>query len=290
MKSKWKIAIGLLTVLTITSGVFLYFVFSKVGAFFDETYQPIETSGQATDPVENEEKERVIHVLLMGVDERPNDKGRPDVLMVAELDPKTNQTKIVSLPRDTKVTIPGMNKTTKLNHSYTYGDVPLTVQTVQQLLDISIDYYVKVNMNGFEDIIGELGPLTIQNERDFTFDGHHFPEGRIDLKPDEVLSYVRMRKEDPLGDEGRNIRQRKVIEAAIEKIIGEKDFAGALGLLEKISPYLQWNIQEKDIKTLYTNYLTSLHVIKQEELSGEGGLEEDGLWYFRAEDPTSVFK
>ncbi|TMU84349.1 hypothetical protein FGG79_15770 [Bacillus sp. BHET2] len=290
MKSKWKIVISILALLTVTSGVFLYFVFSKVGAFFDETYQPIKTDTESTEIDKGKEAEQVIHVLLMGVDERPHDKGRPDVIMVAELDPKSKQTKIVSLPRDTKVNIPGRNKPTKLNHSYTYGDVPLTVQTVQQLLDISIDYYVKVNMNGFEDIMTELGPLTVQNERDFTFGGHHFPEGRIELGQDEVLPYVRMRKEDPLGDEGRNIRQRKVIEAAVDKIIGEKDFAGALGLLEEISPYLQSNLQEKDLKTLYTNYLPSFNTIKQEELKGEGGLEEDGLWYFKAVDPTAVFQ
>jgi polyisoprenyl-teichoic acid--peptidoglycan teichoic acid transferase len=294
MKSMWKIAISILIVLTVTSGVFLYFVFSKIGAFFDDTYHPIETS------IKNELHEKTvegdvdvdqaIHILLMGVDERENDKGRPDVLMVAELNPKTNQTKIVSLPRDTKVKIPGMNKTTKLNHSYTYGDVPLTVQTVQQLLDISVDYYAKVNMNGFEEIVRELGPLKVQNKREFTYDGHHFPEGNIELDQDEVLSYVRMRKDDPLGGEGRNIRQRQVIEAGIGKIIGEKDFVEALGFLEKISPYLQWNIQGKDLKTLYTNYLPSLKSIKQEELPGEGSLEEDGLWYFRAEEPTSVFQ
>ncbi|MCA0149592.1 LCP family protein [Rossellomorea vietnamensis] len=288
MNKKWKVGITILIGLTVLSGGLLFFVFSKVGAFFDETYEPIDV------PVAgNEEKEPApddkIHILLMGVDERPHDKGRPDVMMVVEIDPKSDKTKVVSLPRDTKVSIPGRDESTKLNHTYTYGGTSLTVQTVQQLLDINIDYYAKVNMNGFEGVINEVGELTIDNELDFTFDGYHFSKGKLTLSPDEALAYVRMRKQDPLGDEGRNERQRKVIKASVDKLLEQNDFGKILELLDTVSPYLQWNIQEKDLKTLYSDYSHALKQIQSSELPGEGKLGEDGLWYFIAEDPERVF-
>ncbi|WP_061808842.1 LCP family glycopolymer transferase [Rossellomorea vietnamensis] len=218
MNKKWKVGITVLIGLTVLSGGLLFFVFSKVGAFFDETYEPIDVPDAGEEEQETAPDGKV-HILLMGVDERPHDKGRPDVMMVVEIDPKSDKTKVVSLPRDTKVSIPGRDESTKLNHTYTYGGTSLTVQTVQQLLDINIDYYAKVNMNGFEEVIKEVGELTIDNELDFTFDGYHFAKGELTLSPDEALAYVRMRKQDPMGDEGRNERQRKVIKASVQELL-----------------------------------------------------------------------
>ncbi|MDX8342522.1 LCP family protein [Rossellomorea sp. YZS02] len=287
MNKKWKVGITVLIGLTVLSGGLMFFVFAKVGAFFDETYEPIQV------PDVKKENEKVtddtIHILLMGVDERPDDKGRPDVMMVMEIDPKSDSTKVVSLPRDTKVSIPGRDESTKLNHTYTYGGTSLTVQTVQQLLDVKIDYYAKVNMNGFEEVIEEVGELTIDNELDFSFDGYHFAKGELTLSPDEALAYVRMRKQDPMGDEGRNERQRKVIKASVDKLLKQNDYGKILELLDTISPYLQWNIQEKDLKELYSHYSHAMKQIQSSELPGEGKLAEDGLWYFIAEDPEEIF-
>ncbi|MBM7586153.1 LCP family protein required for cell wall assembly [Bacillus pakistanensis] len=287
MNNKWKLAISILTVLTLSSGIFLYFVFSKVGAFFEETYKPIETNQPEESSLKNTDER--IHVLLMGVDERPNDKGRPDVIMVMELNPKTKQTKLVSVPRDTKVQIPGKNEMTKLNHAYTFGDVALTVQTVQKLLEIKIEYYAKVNMDGFENIIDKIGPLTVENELAFSYKNIDFPVGTIELSSEEVLPYVRMRKDDPLGDEGRNIRQRKVVNAAVEKVIESKDYLRMVELLDEVSPYLEWNVQDTDFKTLFVHYLPALNNIELQSLSGEGELDKTGVWYFVPENPSAVF-
>lgn len=294
MKKHWKVAIGALISLTIISGILLYFVLTEVGAFFDKTYEPIESTPQeeTASVVKTEHKKEketgVLHVLLMGVDERINDKGRTDVLMVLEVNPNDKSTKIVSLPRDTKVKIPGKNKSTKLNHAYGSGGPSLTIQTVENLLDISIDYYVKVNMSGFEKIISEIGDLTIDNEREFSFEGNHYPKGEITLQPEEALAYVRMRKDDPLGDMGRNNRQRKVLEASINKLVKKHDYVGMVKLLDTISKYLQWDIKQSDLHDLYTNYRPALRNIESFTLPGDGKLDKDGLWYFFAENPGEV--
>jgi polyisoprenyl-teichoic acid--peptidoglycan teichoic acid transferase len=287
MKTKWKLAISILIVLTFSSGIFLYFVFSKVGAFFDETYKPIDANKPKGSLLKNADE--ILHVLLMGVDERPNDKGRPDVIMVMEINPKTNQTQLISIPRDTKVQIPGRKEMTKLNHAYTYGDVGLTVQTIQQLLDIKIEYYAKVNMNGFKKVIDKIGPLTVDNDLAFTYKNIDFPVGTIELSSEEVLPYVRMRKDDPLGDEGRNIRQRKVVNSAVEKVVESRDYLKMLELLEEISPYFEWNVQERDLKTLFAHYLPVLKNIELKPLPGEGELEKTGVWYFVPDHPSAVF-
>ncbi len=290
MKRYMKIAVGVLATLTVLLGVCFYFIFAKVGAFFDETYKPIASTPPVKQiEVQKEEEAKALHVLLMGIDEREGDRGRPDVIIVAKLDPKQQTTKMVSISRDTKVTIPGKEHYTKLNHTYSIGDTDLTVRTVEELLGISIDYYVKVNMEGFEKIIQEFGSVTVQNERAFSFEEYSFSKGMISLESDEALAYVRMRKGDPLGDKGRNIRQRQVIEAVIHRLIQDRDYLGTIKLLETLAPYLEWNIGQKDLKPLYTHYLPALKEIQTDDMPGAGKIEEDGYWYFTPENPEKMF-
>lgn len=290
MKRYMKIAVGVLATLTVLLGVCFYFIFAKVGAFFDETYKPIASTPPVKQiEVQKEEEAKALHVLLMGIDEREGDRGRPDVIIVAKLDPKQQTTKMVSISRDTKVMIPGKDSYTKLNHTYSIGGTDLTVQTVEELLGISIDYYVKVNMEGFEKIIQEFGSVTVQNNRAFSFEGYSFSKGKISLESDEALAYVRMRKGDPLGDKGRNFRQRQVIEAVIHRLIQDRDYLGTIKLLETLAPYLEWNIGQKDLKSLYTYYLPALKEIQTDDMPGDGKIEEDGYWYFTAENPEEIF-
>lgn len=290
MKRYMKIAVGVFATLTVLLGVCFYFIFAKVGAFFDETYKPIASTPPVKQiEVQKEEEAKALHVLLMGIDEREGDRGRPDVIIVAKLDPKQQTTKMVSISRDTKVMIPGKDSYTKLNHTYSIGDTDLTVRTVEELLGISIDYYVKVNMEGFEKIIQEFGSVTVQNNRAFSFEGYSFSKGKISLESDEALAYVRMRKGDPLGDKGRNFRQRQVIEAVIHRLIQDRDYLGTIKLLETLAPYLEWNIGQKDLKSLYTYYLPALKEIQTDDMPGDGKIEEDGYWYFTAENPEEIF-
>ena len=87
-----------------------------------------------------------IAILLLGVDERPDDPGRSDTMIVMTVNPYNERLTLVSLPRDMYVEIPGREGKDKLNHAYMYGDIPLTTKTIEKLLRIPIDYSIQVNM------------------------------------------------------------------------------------------------------------------------------------------------
>lgn len=156
-------------------------------------------------------------ILLLGVDERQGDRGRSDTIIILTINPHQKTMMLTNIPRDTLVHIPGHRQKDKINHSYAYGGIELTRKTVEEFLDIPIDGFVKVNMQGLEGIVDALGGIEVQVPFDFTFNGITFRQGNMTLNGREALAYARMRKVDPKGDFGRIYRQQQVIRGIINK-------------------------------------------------------------------------
>ena len=164
-------------------------------------------------------------VMIMGVDERADDVGRSDTLMLATIDPKRKQASLLSIPRDTRVLIRGSYD--KINSAYAYGGWKLTRDTVEDLLDTPVDHYVLINTRSFPRIIDAIGGVDIYvDSRMYYVDewDDATPGGLvIDLYPGmqhmdgvTAMSYVRYRDED--GDIGRIARQQKFMQAVMDKI------------------------------------------------------------------------
>ena len=156
------------------------------------------------------EKDKRINILLLGVDQRGDEPARSDTIMVAFLDLKKPDVKILSIPRDTRVNIPKHGKQ-KLNHSHAYGGAELTMEMVSELLDVPIEKYVEVNFEGFKDVIDVLGGVEIDVEKrmKYKLEGIDLQPGLQRLYGEDALSYVRYRND---GDDTTRIpRQQKFI-------------------------------------------------------------------------------
>lgn len=162
-------------------------------------------------------------ILIMGVDERADDVGRSDTLMVATIDPKLNKASLLSIPRDTRVRIPGHGYD-KINSAFAYGGEKLTQETVEDFLGVSIDHYVIVNVKAFQRIIDAIGGVDINVEKRMYYEDPWDDDGGliIDLMPGmqhmdgkTAVTYVRYRDEE--GDIGRIERQQKFMKACMEK-------------------------------------------------------------------------
>src|SRR5690606_29205840 len=105
--------------------------------------------------------------------------------------------KMVSIPRDTRTEIIGKGFQDKINHAYAFGGPEMAIDTVENFLDIPIDYFVQVNMESFKDIVDAVGGVTVNNSFSFNAGGYTFNEGQISLNGAEALAYSRMRYEDP---------------------------------------------------------------------------------------------
>ena len=202
------------------SGIYAYSVFKSLTNAVDTMHQPIERekSEKRTEEI-TLTKQDPFSVLVLGVDEREGDSGRSDTMIVLTVNPNQNSIKMLSIPRDTRTEIVGHGTVDKINHAYAFGREEMSIATVENLLDIPIDYYVKVNMEGFQDIVDAVGGIQVNNELDFTNGGHHYKTGLITLDGEEALSFVRMRYDDPNGDFGRQERQRQVIQGVVHRVL-----------------------------------------------------------------------
>ena len=111
-------------------------------------------------------------IMIMGIDERDDDVGRSDTLMIASLDPKKNQASLLSVPRDTRVKIKG-HGFDKINAAYAYGHEQLSQNTVENLLGVNIDHYIIINSKSFKKIIDAIGGIDIIDTA--TISGYPYP-------------------------------------------------------------------------------------------------------------------
>lgn len=118
-----------------------------------------------------------VNILLLGIDdkdrENPYDTSRrSDTMMVASINPQNGTINLLSLPRDTKVNIPGRKGYDKINSAYAYGGAELARNTVEQFLHIPINYYVVIDWQAFIKVIDILGGVDLYVEHDMNYKGH----------------------------------------------------------------------------------------------------------------------
>jgi len=285
-KSKKKIWLwivgGLLTIFLIFIGT-AYYTIQKT---MNKINTPlIETTGDESKEQKIVTKKDPFSVLMLGVDERKNDSGRSDTMIVITVNPEKHTMKMLSIPRDTRTEIIGHNSVDKINHAYAFGGVPMAVNTVEHFLNIPIDYYVFVNMDGFLQIIDTIGGVTIDNDMDLTFDSYHYPKGEITLDGNNALIFSRIRYEDPRGDFGRQIRQRQIIEAVLKKASSTSSILlKATDMLDVVGDNVRMNFTMKDLIQLQSIYKNMDGNIEQLSFKEGDGKRIDNIWYFIPEE------
>ncbi|WP_203363382.1 LytR family transcriptional regulator [Bacillus sp. REN10] len=283
-KSKKKLfLIVLLLVLAIGGGV-IFAAYSLLNNTLDSIVNEhaLKKSEKREEQVSLKNKE-AFTVLLLGVDERAGDKGRSDTMLLMSVNGQENSVKMLSIPRDTRVEIAGKGTKDKINHAYAFGGVDMSAKTVEQFLDVPVDYYVEINMDGFKDLVDAVGGIEVENTFAFSYDGATFPKGTITLNGEEALKYTRMRYEDPQGDFGRQARQRQVIQGILDKgasMTSILKYNEVLGALQK---NVQTNLTVDEMMSIQKNYAAARNNIKQETIEGTGE-KIDGVYYYLVPD------
>ncbi len=281
MRRLLRWCLGIFTIILIITGIIAYSVYDQAMSTFDEIHTPVErnSSISRTEPVELEERQP-FSILLLGVDERQRDSGRSDTMIVLSVNPQTNNTLMVSIPRDTYTQIVGKNIKDKINHAYAFGGIKMSMNSVEKLLNIPIDYVAKVNMEGFEQVINTVGGIQIENALAFQEGNYTFKKGDIILDGEAALAYVRMRKEDPQGDFGRQNRQKQVIQAVIEEGTSLKTLLKYQNIFDILGNNISTNLTFDQIKELQQSYRESLSNIQQIHFEKGKGKTIHGVWYY----------
>ncbi|MCR6112263.1 LCP family protein [Bacillus sp. A301a_S52] len=228
--------------------------------------------------VVNMEAREPVSFLLLGVDAEESTSGRTDTMMVITVNPDDESMRMVSIPRDTLMEIPGLGKQDKVNHAFAFGGPDMAISAIENYLDIPIDYFLTVNMDGFQEMVDALGGVTVQNELDFSQNGHEFNQGELFLNGDQALAYARMRKEDPRGDLGRNERQRQIVNSMIKEGAQLSSITRAESILDALGNNIMTNLTFDNMISLQQNYMSATRNQETLELTGTGDMI-DGVWY-----------
>lgn len=203
--------------------------------------------------------EDTFNVYISGIDVTGDvtTKSRSDVNIIMSINPTTKQILLLSTPRDYYVplSISGGVKD-KLTHAGLYG-VDVSVETLEQLYGIEIDYFVRMNFTGFTDIINILGGIEVYSEYSFSAKGYHFKSGYNSLMGDAALVFARERKSFASGDNQRGKNQMEVIKAVIEKVESSALLNNYTTVLESVSDCMQTDISSKEISQLVKMQLDS---------------------------------
>ncbi len=245
-------------------------------------------SSKRDQPVEAKAQEPM-SFLLLGVDNREgeNDSGRSDSMIVVTVNPKLKSTKMLSIPRDLRVQVPGDSEYSKINSAYSKGGPKLAIQTVEEIFNIPIDHFVQVNFEGFVEIVDALGGIDVNNKFKFTDNGYTFEEGPLHLSGAEALTYVRMRHEDPLGDYGRQERQKEVVAQIIEQGTSFKSLTNFSEIFDALGDNVKTDLTVSEMWDIKNNYTEAAGNI--ESMSVEATSEKiDGEWFELISDEEQI--
>ena len=278
-RKKWTIFFIVLAATLITvSGAYIRARLAKVE---NAIHQEVETVNLREKEITDNDS---FSVLLLGIDNgaygRGTEVGRSDTMLVVTVNEKLGKTTIVSIPRDSYTEIVGYGTNDKINHAYAFGQEKMSINSVQNMLNIPIDYYVTVDMSGLMGLVDAVGGLDITPVLTFTYEGESFTEGEDrHVDGEAALRYARMRYDDPEGDMGRQKRQQYVIQKLVEKLLNITSVTRYEEILKTLENSVRTNFTLDKLLSVKNNYPKALKNFESDKISGSGTMI-GGIYYF----------
>ncbi len=238
----------LLIILAVIIGGTITFVSSKLSKMqqIDLNEDNLNVSAQA-----KEQLAEYRNIAIFGVDSRDDSYGkgnRSDCIIIASINNKTKEVKLISVYRDTYVQIEG-HGLDKITHAYSYGEAPLAIKTLNTNLDLNIKEFVTVNFETVKDVVNYIGGISMPVTSE---EISHIPgikkAGTQTLNGEQALAYARIRYATG-GDYKRTERMRDVLTAVANKL-KTLNISQLNGFVDEILPKVYTNITAGDIFTL----------------------------------------
>ena len=278
-RRKWTIFFIVLaaTLITVTGA----YIRARLAKTESTIHQKVETVNLREKEIKDNDS---FSVLLLGIDNgaygRGTEVGRSDTMLVVTVNEKLGKTTIVSIPRDSYTEIVGYGTNDKINHAYAFGQEKMSINSVQNMLNIPIDYYVTVDMGGLMGLVDAVGGLEITPVLTFTYEGESFTEGEDrHVDGEAALRYARMRYDDPEGDMGRQKRQQYVIQKLVEKLLNITSVTRYEEILKTLENSVRTNFTLDKLLSIKNNYPKALKNFESDTISGAGTMI-GGIYYF----------
>lgn len=278
MKNIKKVILIFLALVVIFTAVIAFGVNYYLQKEHNEKMQSNENSEiTSLEEVKEDLSERT-NILVMGVDylrlgDSAGQRGtRTDTIMLFSIDPNTKKSFILSIPRDSRVNIPGYGYD-KVNHAHSYGGSDLSIKTISEFIGIPIHHYAKVDYNAVTELVDAVGGVEVDIKQDMNYSllDIHFKKGVQVLNGEQAVKYLRFRSGYANADIGRISVQQDFVKLLIKKVISPS-------LIQNIPKYI--DIIEKNVETDLSKMQmliiaralveTSAEDMRKEILPGEG--------------------
>ena len=293
-KRIWRVIFTILLVVMVGAVAYLFKAYSDIGSTAESIYNEVSVVEMREESIEVETATQPISFLLLGADtgtaeEERTETGRSDTIIVCTVNPNTKTTTLLSIPRDSYAEIVGYSDIydyygdyyDKMNHAYAFGGTEMSINTVQEFLNVPIDYYVEVNFDGLVDIVDAVGGIEITSPLTFDFYGPQFIEGQTQtLTGYDALQFSRMRKQDPEGDLGRQKRQQMVIKAILDKVLTMGTVVNYKNILATLEDNVQLNMSLDEILSIASGYRKSMENFQQFYVEGEEMYIDEIYYYY----------
>ncbi|MCU7557515.1 LCP family protein [Macrococcus capreoli] len=276
--------------LLVFPAVFASGLYSKTKNAIDASFsKDIEKSAlrdKAVDPSMDH-----ISILFLGIDDslsrrkngQKETEARTDAMILATFDRSHKQIRLVSIPRDTLAYIPSVKQYDKITHAHAEGGPESSMKAVENIFNVPVDYYARVNMQAFVDIVDELGGIDFNVPFDID-EPTKLDKGRIKVKKgkqhingDQALALVRSRHVDT--DLGRGKRQMQMIEAIVKKAKDTNSISKLDDLVEIVGNNAKHNLTFDNITSLASYYTSNDVEFKQTQLKGTDFMY-NGIYYY----------
>lgn len=284
----------------------LIVVILSAGLYLGHMIKPASTLAQSDRTVEREEGLElentvnpfkgtdILHILVLGVDKDASTvMSRSDTIMLLSLDPKRERSLLLSLPRDTRVVLPNDPNPTKLGHAYAYGGHKMAMETVENFLDIDIDYYATVDYDAVRRLVDEIGGVEVDIPADYSHtdsanDTIEFKKGLQKLNGREAVHYLRMRKIYEDADLARIQTQQDFLMTVFKKVKSPATIFKIPELIRIAMDNLETNLNYGQIAYIAQFGLgLDEEQIVTETLVGEKDVRIDGLSYYLVDQKTA---
>lgn len=292
LKKRFYIIIPLFIVI-LGAGIYSMYLYSKADSAISKSHDNIDRDKSDLRDDYVDPKFDSVSVLLMGVDsseKRGSDnEARTDALLVATLNKEKKSIKLLSIPRDTYVYVPEVGYETKINHAHAYGGPRSTIETIENELNIPIDYYVRVNFEAFMDVVDALDGITVdvpyelkeQDSKDKA-DAIHLMPGKQKLNGEEALALARTRKADTDVERGK--RQQEIIKALVQRSLSLQSVLKFDEVIDAIGDNMTTNMTFSELKS-FVGYLSHGKNLEIETLNIDGyDYHPNGTYYWMFDD------
>ena len=274
---KWKRIVGVLVafLFLVAFGGTTYFMadtYATINAISDSGISATGPKAKTIDPTIEP-----FNVYITGIDQWEEDEGldleRSDVNMIVTVNPATNKIMLTSIPRDSYVMLHTAQAMDKLTHTGIYG-VDETLNTVEDWLDIDINYYVKMNFTAAEDLINAIGGIKVYSPVEFesSLRGYKYKKGWNKLSGRKALYFARERKAFEENDAARIENQQRVMEAIIKRMTSSTTLLTNYGnIMEAAGKNLTTNMSSDELLALVKMQMTYLSSwdIETQKITGD---------------------